>query len=171
MYENEFAPAQDLLDELTAILPLTKGGPVESAFVHPGDMTPEYGCARAWVRIVEIMPTTNFPNQLTGPAKCGTFLHAITLEVGVDRCYDRPNNNLDLTPTEINDQTKILIDDARAMRQVVGCTWPRGVSHMPLAWSSYVNGDVMRGSMRVIVSAKLGCGCSLGFTSIDDLLT
>lgn len=169
MYNSEFVVAQVLLDELTSILPLTRGGEVEKAFVHPGDLTPEYGCSQAWTRIVEITPTINFPNPLPAPQKCGTYLHAVLLEVGVVRCYDRPDDNLDLPASVITDQTKTLVDDAAAMRQAAACAWERGTSHMPLAWSSYIHGDVYGGSMRVLVAAKLRCGCS-GFTSIDDVL-
>lgn len=170
MYNSEYQAAQDLLDELTSTLVLTKGGQVEFAFIHPGDIIPEYGCSQAAVRVVETTPTVQFPNPLPGPQKCGTYMHAVTLEMSVVRCYDRPPDNGMLSPAQINEQSKVLIDDAAAMRKAATCAWPDRTPHMPLNWSQYVHGDVYGGTMRVIVRANLGCGGCEGFTSIDDIL-
>ncbi|MEV0080926.1 hypothetical protein AB0H58_31325 [Nocardia neocaledoniensis] len=123
-----YVAARTLLDRLVLELAATRAGTVCTAVVHPGQMTPDYGWCdeecdgAAWTRVMMIAPTTTFPQILSTPVQPGRHVQlAVTIELGVDRCYMTPEDN-SMPPIGVLDSaTRDALDDAAAMHRAVMC--------------------------------------------------
>ncbi|MFC4374536.1 hypothetical protein ACFO5K_10520 [Nocardia halotolerans] len=96
--------------------------------VHPGNMTPAYGCGCdesegiAWTRVLMIAPPTVFPQILAAPVQPGPQVQlAATTELGVDRCYYSTEDNSMPEPDILDSPARDALDDAAAMHRAVMC--------------------------------------------------
>ncbi|NMO00827.1 hypothetical protein HH308_06320 [Gordonia sp. TBRC 11910] len=166
---DEYAVARGLLDEVTGLLPVTRAGAVELAYLHPGALMPRYSsCDTAWCLVTSIGRTSNFPQpdmSFNGPADA-----MVSLTLGVDRCYVRPDDNLALDVAEVDSQMRDILDDGRALRQAIQCWASKNRRSRVLVgpWTpTGPAGDVFGGQITVQVLADNVCRCD-GFTSVDD---
>lgn len=78
-------------------------------------------CAgQAWVRVVRIFSSTNFPNVDTSPMRCTGLVLAAEYEVGVIRCAATVNDRGE--PPSIEELCRDVehaLDDARAVREAI----------------------------------------------------
>lgn len=77
-------------------------------------------CGQAWVRLVNVYPSLQFPNQET-LASCGTNL-AYRLEIGIVRCIPVPDSRGTMPgmPEELEAVRKQMADMA-VMRRAINC--------------------------------------------------
>lgn len=113
---------------------------------------------QAWVRVVEIYPTSKFPVRTLELAKCGqTEAYAVELELGTYRCVSTLDD--DGTPPTCAQTTRdveVQLDDAAAMRHAVCCfqaqeggrVLVRG-SWQPIAPAGGCAGGIMRVTVAV----------------------
>lgn len=144
--------ATALLGELTEALAGTRGGQVDQAVVHPGNMVPMYGCSVAAVRVVTIVPMS-----VRNP--CAPEF-AVTYEMVVDRCYRTPDNNTMPALGVLDSAARDAYEDAAAMRKAALCAWSRN-SVYPGTWTPRgPAGGIHGGAMTVEVRGlTLSCGC------------
>jgi len=91
--------------------------------VLPGDQAVwDYGNGMAWVRLVDVYPSTTFPSANTTPrGSCSAYL-AATLEVGLLQCAPGLSATGNL-PTQADqfEATRLQLAGMRAMQQAIAC--------------------------------------------------
>jgi hypothetical protein len=78
----------------------------------------------AWIRVVNIVPTDDFPTPRAGASNCAPAALAVELELGALRC--RPtSSNLDasriVTSAQWAEMTRLVMSDAAALRRAACC--------------------------------------------------
>ncbi|MGW6376225.1 hypothetical protein ACWFRB_09200 [Rhodococcus sp. NPDC055112] len=169
--------AATLVGELSAQLEDTRAGAVRFATVHPGDTVPAYGCGcgtgegQAWVRVVGMYPSVNFPEPYVIPQPGAPIVWAVTLEMGVDRCYPSPEQNEMPTPGELDSAARDAMDDAAAMRRAAMCAFDRSVQAVPGMWEPRgPSGGIHGGVMAVTVLVDVACGCDSEPPQLDAMV-
>lgn len=115
----------------------------------------------AWVRLVSIYPSSDFPGADTEASNCGPRGWAVVLEIGVARCAPTPDTTRVPTAEEWTEITGKVMADAAAIRRTVLCfkTLPEREDTMWLV-GGYTplptEGGCVGGSMQVTVHA-LAC--------------
>lgn len=75
----------------------------------------------AWVRVISIFPSTNFPRQNFDPQNCPSASYAIELELGAIRCLPPGDEN---NGPNCDEWTAVFLqvdEDAASMRRAVCC--------------------------------------------------
>jgi hypothetical protein len=168
---DEYQIGRAVLDELTAILPRTRGGAAVKAYMHPGTIAPQYGScdgATAWGIITSIAPTSNFPVPASTPQHCGLGSeYVVAMTFGVYRCYERPRDNLELPPAQIDSQFRDILDDGRALRAAVTAViyGNRGLTAVVGAWTPVGPAGDVYGSQ---LSARFRLDACPEFRGVDE---
>lgn len=174
-----YAMASTLCDELSAQLELTRAGQVCIASVYPGNMAvEEFGCGcdggegQAWVRVVSMAPTINFPEPYVTPATAyDPLAWAVTLELGVVRCYPVTDDNSMPHPAYLDSAARDAMDDAAAMRRAALCAFDPQVPKIPGQWEPRgPSGGVHGGTMQLIVLADVNCACDVVPPQLDEMI-
>lgn len=170
-----YSAAARLLAQLDAELGATRAGEPCIAVVHPGNSMPDYGCGCderegiAWTRVVSIAPTIAFPTVHAGLVPpSGTVQLAVTIELGVSRCYWTTADNTMPEDAVLDSMARDILDDSAAMYRAAMCadigervvgTWtPRG----PM-------GGIHGGTLPVTVLVDT-CGCSGLMPPLDEVV-
>ncbi|MDH6279536.1 hypothetical protein [Prescottella agglutinans] len=169
--------ASTLRDELAAQLAETRAGAPCFVTVHAGDIVPAYGCncrageGVAWVRLVTMFPTVNYPEPyvITYPGAMPQL--AVTLEMGVDRCYPLTDENEMPTIGQLDSAARDGIDDAAAMHRAALCAFSSGERVIPGIWEPRpVSGGIHGSTMLVTVLTDSTCGCDTEPPQIDEIV-
>jgi len=167
-----YGKATQLLNELTSRLESTRAGQVDYAAVHPGDMSPAYGCETAFVRPGQIYPTVAFPAPLN-PAQIDPthpVSYAADLEITIHRCYENTSDNSMPELYELDSLARDALDDARAMMRAVQCAFDRGTPMYCGPWiPKGPNGGIHGGQMTVTVGVELWCPCDAVVPEFDSV--
>lgn len=125
-----WAVARLLRDCLCLKLEETIGGTVCRCSLMAGDQAmadicekvPDRGDGQAWVRVVRIFNTIDFPRPVTDQFNCSGSFWAAEYELGVLRCAVTPDRNA-LPPTgpELDAEAAMVLDDAAALLWVGEC--------------------------------------------------
>jgi len=123
-----FPLAVELLGCLCAEMPDTVGGDVCWCGLLPGQLVPmDYcqcegtNCGQAWVRIVSVYPSQQFPRQSIDYRSCADPL-AVELNAGVFRCF--PGLDENLHPPTVDQQleaVRVQMSDQAAIRRAIQC--------------------------------------------------
>lgn len=122
-------------------------------------------CCRgvAWVRVVAIFPSTNFPLPDVAYQPCGPGQWAAVLEMGAARCAPTPGKDSIPSGDEWNAVAAAVQDDAAAMRRAL-CCWTgldlnEDRMYMPGTWAPLTTeGGCVGGVMPVTVMIG-ACDC------------
>ena len=174
-----YAMASAVLDELTAQLNDTRAGQACIATVYPGVMAvDEFGCGcnegegQAWVRVANMYPTVNFPDQYVLPfAGYDPLTWAVVLELGVTRCYPITKNG-DMPPAaHLDSAARDAMDDAAAMRRAAMCAFGNQVPRILGSWEPRgPNAGVHGGTMLMTFLADVNCGCDVIPPQLDEMI-
>jgi len=120
----------------------------------------ERGCGQAWVRLISVYPSVDFPLADQTVNNCGT-LWAATLEVGIVRCkpLGEANSVGGYSPPSVNqlvEALRIQTADMRAMQDAVQCCFATG--DMPYFLTPYQpgapDGDCLGGVFNVTIGQE-----------------
>jgi hypothetical protein len=135
-------------------------GPVagEVALDFCGGNCGDEGCGgQAWVRFMDIFPSTNFPSPDNALANCKAPL-AFNMEVGIARCApvgtSGPNGYLPPTMEQNVEAIRLQLADVAALRRAVQCCFAQGdTDYIMGAYSqlSVNNGGCLGGTFNVVV--------------------
>lgn len=122
-----FPTLQRLIECLCSELAKAKGPSLCYCGLMVGDQMPlelskcgEGGCGGvAWVRPVQGYASTEFPDPDESPT-CVAPL-AMTVEIGVARCYPRGDIRNPIDPQEMFEAMRLYMSDMRAIRRAVSC--------------------------------------------------
>ena len=126
--DKELFPTLQRLQEcLCAELEAAKGPALCYCGLMVGDIMPlelmdcERGnCGVAWVRPVQAFPSTVFPDPDVGDGSCESPL-AMTIEVGVARCYPTARDRNGLDPQQFFEAARLYMSDLQAARRAIQC--------------------------------------------------
>jgi hypothetical protein len=94
--------------------------PGDVAMVDAGSCEDDTPCGSAWVRLVQVYPSDQFPSPST-TATCATAL-AYELEIGIVRCVKVMDGEGNLPSVEeLVDTTRLQLADMAAMRRAISC--------------------------------------------------
>ncbi len=115
----------------------------------------------AWVRVVQIYPSENFPDQDTSYSRCGPAQWAATLEMGVARCAPTPDAEDIISTDEWNTLSRLVMDDAAAMRRALCCFTDGDPDRMNLAgvWQPIAVEGACTGGTQQVTVAIGACDC------------
>lgn len=169
--------AARLRDELSAQLDHTRAGAPCMTAVHPGEMTPHYGCechageGMAWVRVGPMWPTAQFPLAYEAPLPVGPTGWAATLELGVVRCYPGTEDNSMPPLADLDSAARDALDDALAMQRAAACAFERGTQVIPGMWEPRgPSGGVHGGTLQITVLVDVACGCGQDAPQLDSVV-
>jgi len=115
----------------------------------------------AWVRLVAVYPSSNFPNPDTAWSSCGPLQWAAILEMGVARCAPTPDENEIPSADEWNALAEAVLGDAAAMRRALCCFADLEADRMylPGLWQPLpVEGGCVGGVQTVTIAID-NCDC------------
>jgi hypothetical protein len=78
----------------------------------------------AWIRVVNITPTDNFPEVASAAGNCSPMALAVELELGTLRCAPTRSNLVEgeiVTATQWSDTVRLIMNDAAALRRTACC--------------------------------------------------
>lgn len=109
----------------------------------------------AWVRVVRVYPSREFPVQDTSYQTCSPAQWAVVLELGAARCAPMPDAT-ELVPAETwHATTEAVLNDAAACRRAVARFMELDIDRMYLAgiWSPLTTeGGCVGGTMQLTVA-------------------
>ncbi|OZC60027.1 hypothetical protein CH276_18800 [Rhodococcus sp. 06-470-2] len=173
-----YALAARLRDELAAQLDATRAGAPCFAVVHPGNMAPAYGCecgtgeGMAWVRVVDIGTSVNYPQQHGAPiGRNDAVVATLVLELGTYRCYPNTEDNSIPPLAYLDSAARDAIDDAAAMRRAARCAFTKAEQPIVGNWRPHgPQGGVHGGVMTVTVLADVNCPCDVEPPQLDEVV-
>jgi hypothetical protein len=115
----------------------------------------------AWVRVASIYPSESFPDQDTTFSRCGPVAWAAVLEMGVARCAPTPEAADIISSEDWTTLSRLVMDDAAAMRRALCCFTDVDPDRMYLAglWQPLpVDGGCTGGTQSVTVAIG-ACDC------------
>lgn len=128
--------------------------------IMPGSIALDYvdadsGLGMAWVRVVAVYPSTQFPQQETrARSSCAAGL-AAELEIGVARCAPQPTDQ-GLTPPTMEQQweaSRLQMADMAAVQRAVQCCYSDSDLVLLGRWTPLgPQGGVLGGTWQVYVS-------------------
>lgn len=170
-----YVAAGRLLAQLDAELDATRAGAPCITVVHPGNSMPDYGCGCderegiAWTRVVSIAPSTAFPAPLAGIVPQGrTVQLAVTVELGVTRCYWTTEDNSMPEPGVLDSMARDVLDDAAAMHRAAMCA-DIGERTVGMWTPRGPQGGIHGGTLPVTVLVDT-CGCSGSMPPLDEIV-
>ncbi|MCZ7478884.1 hypothetical protein [Micromonospora sp. WMMC273] len=109
----------------------------------------------AWVRVVRVYPSREFPAQDTAYQTCSPVQWAVVFELGAARCAPTPGASALPTAQEWMDTTTAVLNDAAAVRRAVAAFMELDIDRMYLAgiWSPLTTeGGCVGGAMQLTVA-------------------
>jgi hypothetical protein len=135
-----------------------------ASFEFQADATTNECCdGIAWVRRGQLIPTANFPEQISDARPDGPGQYAIQLEIGIERCLPVAANAAGDIVTEAQwlQATINAEDDGAALRRVACCLrdvyGPRSVVENPVV--ALENGGLCGGQIMTLLVRALACDC------------
>jgi hypothetical protein len=111
----------------------------------------------AWVRVVSISPTDNFPTPRTEASNCAPVALAVALELGALRC--RPTSSdadqsMIVTTAQWAETTRLVMNDAAALRRAACCIAALVGNSTIGVWSpEAVEANCVGGTMQMTIQA------------------
>ncbi len=122
------------------------------ALTMPGTTPYWMGVDSAYVRLVNVYPTTTYPEQTDDPdASCGQYL-AATLEVGVLRCMPSPRKNQTQDGTLLDKAAKRQAEDMELLYDAIRCCTGLNDTFIRQYTPRAIQGLTYGGSWTVIIS-------------------
>lgn len=111
----------------------------------------------AWIRVVSISPTDNFPNPRSDPSNCAPAALAVVLELGMLRCR-AVTSNVDptrvVTTSQWSETTRLIMNDAAALRRAACCMVDLAGNGVIGTWNpEAVEANCVGGTMQVTIQA------------------
>lgn len=114
-----------------------------------------------WVRLVQIYPSSNFPDPDSGYMPCGPAALAAVFELGVARCAPTPDAARIPSGDQWNEVSLAVLEHAAAMRRAI-CTWSAADSdrmYVPGLWTPLpVEGGCAGGTHQLTIATG-ACDC------------
>lgn len=111
----------------------------------------------AWIRVVNIVPTDDFPTPRTGPGNCQPMALAVDLELGILRCAPtRSDVNADeiVRGVQWSEAVRLTMNDAAALRRTACCIAALVDNYTIGTWSpQQVEANCMGGTMSMTIQA------------------
>lgn len=115
----------------------------------------------AWLRLVQMYPSSSFPDPDRTYSPCGPLQWAVVYELGVARCAPRPAANDLPSADQWNEVSLAVLDDAAAMRRAM-CCWADSDPdrmYVPGLWTPLpTEGGCVGGTQQLTVAAG-ACDC------------
>jgi len=111
----------------------------------------------AWIRVVSISPTNNFPAPATEAGNCSPAALSVELELGALRCVPTSSNlrkDRVVTGTQWQNTVRLIMGDAAALRRTACCIAGLVGNHVIGTWTpTAVEANCVGGTMSMTIQA------------------
>lgn len=115
----------------------------------------------AWVRPVQVFPSSSFPLPDQTIGNCGVLGYAAVLELGIARCAPIGDANELPSDDEWNNLTETVLTDAAALRTAI-CAWSEmnpDTLYLPGTWQPLPTSGGCAGGLQTITIKVQACEC------------